>query len=123
MKQISKIKVLIIDPEKGITEKVIDNNLRSFYREINCNYIDISSWSITGQDYDFIIDDEGLLKPNPMVSVISLNNKPIFFGRIILTRNCEGLQTSLTDKDIKKIKKHLENYFNYKVIQVDQLIF
>lgn len=67
MKQISKIKVLIIDPEKGITEKVIDNNLRSFYREINCNYIDISSWSIAGQDYDFIIDDEGLLKPDPMI--------------------------------------------------------
>lgn len=61
--------MVIIDPKEGVRFGTV-KNLDDMYRIIGCDTIDIVTRNVCGKPFDFIIDDEGLLKADPQVSAI-----------------------------------------------------
>lgn len=80
--------MVIINPEEGVRFGVV-KSLEDMYREIGCNTIDIASRKVGGKWFDFIVDDEGLLKADPKVSAIYRNEaegtcEPALVGTLII---------------------------------------
>lgn len=109
-----KIKVLVVDPLKGVEEKVIENKLETFYEIIDCQCIDIATRTIGAKKkyYDIICDDEGLLfdkKP----SAINDNLRVMLVGTLIITNyNSNGETISLEDSDIEYLKPMVKQLFH-----------
>lgn len=90
--------MVILDPENGVRFEVV-KSLEDMYREIGCNTIDIATRKVGGKWFDFIIDDEGLLKPDPRVSAIYINEEdgvcePALFGTLIVCSHDEAGNTT-----------------------------
>lgn len=66
--------------------KDIEKSLDSYYKEIGCDMIDIVSRKIGGIWYDIIVDDEGLLKADPIVTAVEPNGSPALVGNLIICR-------------------------------------
>lgn len=80
--------MVIINPEEGVRFGVV-KSLEDMYREIGCSTIDIASRKVGGRWFDFIVDDEGLLKADPKVSAVYMNEaegtcEPAFVGTLIV---------------------------------------
>jgi hypothetical protein len=92
-------------------------NLQTYYRLLDCETIDIQEGYLEGRTFDFIVDDEGLLKADPKPSAfMKTDNGPkyCFVGNLLVCRSNpeEGTEESLSDDDIKLIYKHLANIGN-----------
>ena len=58
----------------GYEVKEIQSSLPSYYKEIGCNLIDVVRDVNIGKSVlDIIVDDEGLLKDNPIASAVCVN--------------------------------------------------
>lgn len=78
------------------------DDLKEFYRLLNCRTIDIQEARIEGRLFDFIVDDEALLKEGPKPSAFTKDKKPAFCGNLLICR-CDtsiGKEISLTKEDI-----------------------
>lgn len=117
-KQLNKIVLhgLLIRPNETNGKLYINqidfiDNLQAYYHVLKCERIDIQERKINGRIYDFIIDDEYLLKEpkESQISAIELTQNEILFNRFIILgkANKEGQETSLTDEDIQSILKSL----------------
>lgn len=106
MKQ-KEIRVVKVSVDGVIEEKVIKNDLDTLYEEIGCRFIDVAVRKIGNKDFDLIVDDEGLLKENPICTCVSLHYrwaKPQLVGNVIIcNHNEEGEFTSLTKEEIEMI--------------------
>lgn len=70
--------------------------------------IDIQEHYIDGHAYDFIIDDEALLKAGGKVSALDKDGNPCLVGNIVIcTCDEEGNESGLSDEDIQRILKHV----------------
>lgn len=106
-----KLKVVMIDVDDcTIHDYVIDDDLNTFYNLIGCETIDIVNRSVGDEQrrFEFIIDDEGIYN-NPILSAVNRNMETYFVGNIIITgkTNGDGELTSLSDDDVKYIRKHI----------------
>jgi len=111
MKEKEKIKVLVINPIMGPYVRIISDELQSYYNIIDCDCIDITTRKIGNKYYDIIVDDEGLLKDDFIVSAIDSNYKPALVGNLVITNfDEEGNTTTLTDEDIRYIKQFIGHY-------------
>lgn len=89
------------------------NNLERYYKLLNCDLIDIQERKINNVYYDFIFDDEYMLKENEKNNITAsglINNeiKELIRGNLIicgLAKN--GLETTLKESDISSIKKSI----------------
>lgn len=94
-------------------ELTAEDTLESWYKIINCDTIDITCRRI-GEEVDakyfnFICDDEGLLKGFPTVTAISSDNQPMLVGNLFICNDDgEGNLTSLSDDDISIIEKNIK---------------
>lgn len=78
-----------------------ENHLEGYYSLLNCNTIDIVQKSVGGKEFDVIVDDEGLLKDNPVASAFNKEGEPILFGNILFcNHDGEGNEASLSEMDI-----------------------
>lgn len=104
------IKVFVLDvQQRAAYITYIDNHdLDTMYQIMNCNLIDVAIHSIEGQNFDFIVDDEGLLKSPVIPSVFSNNKNILNVGSIIICNSNDGIFQSLSNKDIKLIQKHIK---------------
>ncbi len=107
MKKNKTLKVVVILPQDNIIQmQLINNDLKSFYETLKCDTIDIVRYKINGKYFRIICDDTGLLKFNPIPSLMTLDCQPILVGNLIITGDeltLDGNLTSLTDKEIQFI--------------------
>ena len=108
-----KIRVLYLDAKEGkeLKEREVrcDTN-EEFYDLIRCDVIDVTTRMIGNKRYRIIVDDEGLLKLNPIVSAVYKGSGIVaLVGNLIIAGEEDryGELTSLTDEDIKEIKKEV----------------
>lgn len=90
------------------------NELKDYYKHLECNCFDIANRRIGGEVFSIYLDDEGLFKKKIEVSAInrSLDERTILVGNLIFSRtDINGETISLTDKDIELIKSR----YNYKL--------
>ena len=124
-----KIKVVYLDVRNG-KEPVameIEDKLETFYDLIGCSTIDIVRGPIGGKDFRVIVDDEGLLKPNVIISATSKHNFVELVGNLIVAgiEDSEGNLTSLSDEDVKKIinqcfiGRSMQRPFGYHLLRLD----
>lgn len=93
---------LLFDPETKPGYKVeIPNTLESLQSIIDAELIDIVEYRINGTNYDIIVDDEGLLKENPIPSAMIGNNDGLLFGKLFICHSDEeGNETSLEPDEL-----------------------
>ena len=108
-----KIRGYYINPVTGEHgERIVEDNLNSYYNLLDCNMIDIVSRKIgarTRKYYEIVCDDEGLLRSDARISAINDMGGTMLVGSLFITGSvsAEGELTSLTDADVAKIKKNL----------------
>ena len=100
---------------KAIYINVLDNEvprvvdiapeLEDIYNLIKCDAVDFATRVINKKRFTFIADDIGLLKENPIASVINDNFKVEFVGNVLIFGYPDdyGELTGLTKQDIKDI--------------------
>lgn len=90
-----------IEMNNNLTEK---EKLQFYYKQLNCEYIDMLELKINNTYYNIIFDDEGKLKFNNISSLAFMkNNKIIDFvvGDIIFCKvDDEGETIGLEESDI-----------------------
>lgn len=125
MKQ-EKIKVLFVNskaskPSDKFVYQEINNNIQEFYKMIGCRTIDIPSRKIGGTRFDFIVDDEFLLKINdeensiPSVVLFDVlgNIQEIFFGNVIIcNHDDQGETIGLSVQEAKKIINNITKIYD-----------
>ena len=117
-----KITVLIIDPVMGERVREINNDIEAFHNTIDCRCIDIVERKVGDRCFDFIVDDEGLFRHNPMISALSQTGEPMLVGTLIITNsNEEGETTSLTEEDIEYLQKYVYHYKKGSILRATAL--
>ena len=100
------MKVYVIDAETG-KHRVEDTDcsLEELYRLTHCSCIDIASRKIGGQWFDIVVDDEGLLKSNPIVTAATADLRPVLVGSLIVCRHdSDGNIAGLSNADIELLE-------------------
>lgn len=79
---------LLVDADRNTIAKVIvqRGEKNNFAELINCDVFDIAEYTINGQKFDFICDDEGLYS-GKHATVIDRNNNPILIGSVLICRS------------------------------------
>lgn len=117
-----KITVLIIDPIMGERVREINNDIEAFHNVIDCRCIDIVERKVGDRYFDFIVDDEGLFRHNPMISALSRTGGPMLVGTLIITNsNEEGETTSLTEEDIEYLQQYVYHYQKGSILRATTL--
>lgn len=105
------IKAMVLDVKKnscGVKE--IKDDLDTLYELIGCETVEGHIRKIDGVAFDFLMDEEGRYKDDPIVSVVDDKNKPMFVGNVIICHHDdEGNLTSLTSDDCTRIFTHLDS--------------
>ena len=106
----NKIKGLLVDVTRAreIKEVEFEDSLENIYSLLDVDCIDVAVRKVGNHAYDFIVDDEGLLKGNAIPSVFDGEQKPQLVGNaLIVNSNEEGDFTSLTEEQIVDLKNHV----------------
>ena len=99
------MKYLHIDVINNNIQMVEANGLDDFYRLLNCRCIDVIYRKIGDTECTLIVDDEGLLKDNSIVSAIDISGTPCLVGNILIAsgRTVDGEDTPLTDEELEDV--------------------
>lgn len=106
-----KITGYLIDVEHNVAAPiVVDKSLDSYYKILNCEYIDIVCRHIGERTYDIICDDEALLKYNSKISAINSDGKSMLCGNLFIVK-FDGVEdeTSLERDDIAYINRYIRS--------------
>ena len=103
------MKSLLLDVVEKTTKVVNPETLEDYYSMIGCSCIDIVTRKIGKKYFDIIVDDNGLLKNDPIISAIDDLGRVMLVGSLIICglADDEGELTDLSDKDIEYIKKRI----------------
>lgn len=101
-------RVLVLDVVRDEVREANCHNLSDFYRELNADTLDIARRGIGGWMFDIFVDDEGLLKADPIVSAVDGNLNPMLVGNLVFANHDgHGNTVDLTDEDIEHIKSYI----------------
>lgn len=82
----------------------IRDDLESYYELLDVSTIDIVTRKIGGKYYDIVCDDEAMLKPIRVASMIDDTGATMLVGNLFIAHaNSEGEMVSLTDEDVNRI--------------------
>lgn len=104
------MRTLLIDVNRREVSEVDISIYPDCYKLIDCRTFDIIRRYIGNCNrlYDIVLDDEGKLKSNQIVSGISSDFSEMLVGNLLISSsNKLGEQIDLTDDDIKYIKKSI----------------
>lgn len=103
------IKGLLIDVISNQVKPVeTEDELKEFYKLLNCDCIDIVRRPVAGKEYTFIIDDNGLSSDNPIPSCVSSRGVELVGNVLIFNDNEIGDgQASLEQADIDWIMNNV----------------
>lgn len=111
------MKVMVIGNGNAVF-KEIEDKLDDYYREIGCDYIDIVSYPINGRDYEIIVDDEGLLKTDPIVRAVGKDGKPLLVGTLIIARyDKKGRLKGLKPEDVLPLTNSIQYSIQYNKVE------
>ena len=115
-----KLRGVLVDVYANEAKEIeIEDSLDELYRDIcaparqdvcRCSCIDIPNYYIGGRKFSCVVDDEGLLKKEPIISAINLiDHQVMLVGNIFIvnTNYMSGDLVSLTDEEIKFILKNV----------------
>ncbi len=106
-----KIRGVLVDVYANEAKEIeIEDSLDELYRVCRCSCIDIPNYYIGGRKFSCVVDDEGLLKKEPIISAINLiDHQVMLVGNIFIvnTNYMSGDLVSLTDEEIKFILKNV----------------
>lgn len=111
-----ELKAFIFSEEerKGIRSTITDT-LKTYYKIINCDCIDIVTRKIGDKFYDFVVDEEGLLKGRKGCAVSFANGdiNDCLCGTLVITGviDEEGELTSLSEEDYENIENHIKSSY------------
>lgn len=89
-----------------------EDNLKQYYKYLNCSCIDIQEFELNGEYFDAIFDDEFLLKNKDIVPTLFINEN-VICGNVLFTRcNKDGVEIGLYLNDFKKIMNWYPKMFN-----------
>lgn len=98
---------VMVDPRTGAEVVRFEPKLEWYYKNLDCQYIDIAERQIDGMYYDFIVDDEGLLKDDSLPSCCDANGHTQLVGKVLICHHDgEGNETGLTEEEANKILEH-----------------
>lgn len=83
----------------------LDGELKSYYKLLDCDYIEAPEFEIDGEMITVICDEEGLYKENTSVRIYNEKFQPLVVGSVFLCKADykTGEFISLEDETIKKI--------------------
>lgn len=98
------------------TEVVEANNLKDYYKFLDCDTIDIVMRKVNETEFDIICDDEGLFKKDNFVSARSSMGEPLLVGNLLFCHHDEeGEMTSVTDEEIELLKSNVLQIIKFEV--------
>lgn len=106
-------------------ELPMNHTLDDIYKMLKCEVIDIVERKVGEKCFDFIVDDNGLLKPDRKVAVAVRQKKfgvceELVGNVFICSHNDDGELLSISEQDIEYIKKHtahlIEGADEFKVV-------
>ena len=101
-------KLLLIDKNSLYPEVVECNDLRDYYKYLDCTCFDITRRKVGDKWFDIFCDDEGLLKDNYIATAYTSDHEPALVGNLIFANhNEQGETTSLSDDDIMLIRDNM----------------
>lgn len=91
-----------------------DSTLQGWHDIIGCRCIDIVQRRIGGKVFEIVIDDEGLLTDEPIISALDYDGHPMLVGSLVIYGgvDSEGGLTEITENDVKTVVKHLAHYID-----------
>lgn len=108
------VRFALFRPTTGTVTEVICNSLDDIYTALGCETFDIANRDVCGKRFDIYVDDEGLLKENPIVSALSKDLKPMLVGNLLFAHHDRhGNSTAVSDDDIAHLKRCVVNVFAY----------
>lgn len=106
-----KLRGVLVDVYANEAKEIeIEDSLDELYRVCRCSCIDIPNYYIGGRKFSCVVDDEGLLKKEPIISAINLiDHQVMLVGNIFIvnTNYMSGDLVSLTDEEVKFILKNV----------------
>ena len=106
------MKAIYLNVKENQPPKVveIEDSLDTFYKLIGCELIEIPMIKIGNRIYHLICDESGLLKENPITSVVNTTYQQLIVGNILLVSGDitdDGNLIGLNDEDIKIIYQNV----------------
>lgn len=99
------MRAYVVDGRKAEFAEVKDD-VHEFYRLIGCDCIDIARRWVGGLEFDIVVDDEGLLKDRPSVTMVDATLTPMLVGTLLFFGH-EGCDLrSLTDREAEVLVTH-----------------
>ena len=96
-----KVRTGVLISQNGAFLVHYTDDLETIYKMLNCSCIDIITRDISKKPFDFVVDDEALMKDNNFLTAISKGRKEILWGNILICgiadENGDLTDVSLTD--------------------------
>lgn len=85
------------------------DDLKTLYTMLDCRYIDIVTRSVNRKQFDFVVDDEGLMKEYNHLQAISSERQERLFGNILIAglADDDGNLTDLSAMDLCRIAQNI----------------
>lgn len=102
-----------------------DEVLKDVRQAIGCDIIDVvRDVNIGGRRYDILVDDEGLLKPNPKPSARCMDEDQYLFGSIVVLNvdREKGEWLSLDHTDIISINEHIFGIRDKETMEISPML-
>lgn len=117
-------RMFLIDVINKQVKLVFADDLGEFYEYIQCRCIDIVRRKIGGREFEIIVDDEGLLVDNPIVSALDKSLEAMLVGNLLIAGSevIEGELTGLKDEDIEHIRKYICEVWNTRTGDTYELL-
>lgn len=117
--------MLLIDVINGNVDVVNTSGLSDYYEYLNCDCIDITRRRVEDRYFEIICDDCGLLKSDSIVSALDNSHNVMLVGNLLIAGGdvIDGDLTSITDDDVKIIKKHIREMIDLRAGTVHPIVF
>lgn len=108
------IKVIYLNVKNNKTPEFLDipDQLESYYKLIQCRYIDIVRRKIGQRYFNIVCDDEGMLADMAKISAISNLGEIMLVGNLIICSDKvtdDGDLTGLTEEEAEYIKERIQH--------------
>lgn len=105
---------VMVDPQTGAEVVQFEPKLEWYYKNLDCQCIDIVERQIDGVYYDFIVDDEGLLKEDFLPSCCDANGQTQLVNKVLICRHDgDGNEVGLTEEEARRIIEKHTAYAQY----------
>lgn len=101
-----KITGIFVDTKNKTASAItVDDELETYYKLLDCKWIEIAPRKIGNSIVNIICDEEGLLKQDPLMSAVDGIGNGMLAGSLFITglTDDEGDLTSLAEEDQKQV--------------------